>query len=128
VKRVAFFLSALALTASLAFVAPQAAPAARSSARRIAETTIPKVRVWVTFYKDGFGDMRSIVGSGWMSAGEPFYIHFVMTNNDGYHIRAQVHADATASNVIADTTASFHNRTGVSIYLRKNADGYYWGY
>ena len=126
-KRNAFFISALALMASLAFSMPSPAPAA-SSARRIADTTIPKIKVWITVYKGGFANMRTIVASGWMSAGEPFSIHFGMANSDSYHIRAQVHPDATASSVIADTIASFDNRSGVAIHLLKNAGGYYWAF
>ena len=123
-KRVAFFLSALSLTASLAFSG--VAQAAPSSTHRIAETTIPHIRVWVTLYKGGFANIRSIAARGWMSLGSPFYIDFGMANSDTYLVRAEVYADATMSRVIADTTATLDNRTGVAIKLRKNAHGYYW--
>lgn len=124
-KRLAFFLSAVALTASLALAVPQSAQA-QSSARKIAVTTIPSIKVWVTVYKGSFADMRSVVANGWMSAGDPFYIHFGMAHSDSYYIRAQVHADPTVSSVIADTVAAFDNRTGAAIHLRKNDRGYYW--
>lgn len=126
-KRSTLLVCALALIASLAFAAPHPAHA-DPSARRMAETKIANIRVWVTVYKSGFANLRTIAASGWMSAGNPFYIHFGMANNDEYKIRGQVHADANATGTIADTTASFHNRTGVAIFLRKNANGYYWEY
>ena len=63
-----------------------------------------------------------------MSAGNPFYAHFAMASGDDYLIRAQVHADANATNPIADTTATLFKRNGVAIYLRKNSNGYYWEY
>jgi hypothetical protein len=119
-------LTVIALLASLAFATPHGAQAS-PNAHRLAETTIPKIRVWVTVYKEQFAD-RKIVASGWMSAGNPFYVHFAMANSDGYVIRAQVHADASATSPIADTTATLHNRSGVAIYLRRNGHGYYWEY
>jgi hypothetical protein len=120
-------LTVISLLASLAFAAPHGAQAS-PYAHRLAETTIPKIRVWVTVYKEQFANLRKIVASGWMSAGNPFYIHFAMAYSDVYVIRAQVHADASATSPIADTTAALHNQTGVAIYLRKNGHGYYWEY
>jgi hypothetical protein len=119
-------LTAIALLAALAL----SGPAGRADAQQtgLAMTKITGIRVWVTIYKTNFGNIRSVVGSGWMSAGSP-YPHYPMRNDDTYYIRGQVHDAADLSHVIADTTALLTKRSGAPIYLyRRAGNNFHWDY
>jgi len=118
-------LTALALFAAFAL----GGFAGRADAQQtgMAMTKVPGIRVWVTLYKENFGNIRSIVGSGWMSAGHP-YPHYAMRNSDTYYIRGQVHDAADLSHVTADTTAQLTKSSGAPIYLYRRGAGFHWDY
>ena len=118
-------LTALALLATLAL----GGFAGRADAQQtgMAMTKVTGIRVWVTLYKENFGNIRSIVGSGWMSQGHP-YPHYPMRNSDTYYIRGQVHDAANLSHVLADTTAQLTKGSGAPIYLYRRGTGYHWDY
>lgn len=116
----------LALGAMVALTLGLFATPVRAAQNGMAETKISGIRVWVTIYHGStFG--RTIVGSGWMSAGHA-YPHMSRTNHDTYYIRGQVHDDARGAHPIADTTAVLSKNSGVSIYLMRRGTNYYWAY
>jgi len=118
----AFLLSALALTASLALSAAPPAHAALGDKSYLVAYNRIAHKAWITLYKLGTFGNRTIVGSGWAAAGHSWSHEIVWGNT--YYFRAQV--DDGTGHIIADTTVERDDKGPSAATLTYANGNYFW--